>query len=134
MEITLQKKMSSSLSKATSDNLKIIRSMFVCFIFSCCFLWLLFRQSIFCHSFCFHQFYARFPVQLSQFVCICCCCCCCSIFLSLSRSSTHSLLYLLQLFFYHSVPTFFSICFNVLFAVHVIAYRPKTKATNINKC
>lgn len=104
MEITLQKKMSSSLSKATSDNLKIIRSVhthtqsvFVCFIFSCCFLWLLFRQSIFCHSFCFHQFYARFPVQLSQFVCICCCCC--SIFLSLSRSSTHSLLYLLQLFF-----------------------------------
>lgn len=29
---------------------------------------------------------------------------------------------------------FFFICFNVLFAVHVIAYRPKTKATNINKC
>lgn len=139
------KKMSSSLSTATSDNLKI-RNVHIKFFFvvavRC------FTKAFSVIRFVFINFTLVFPY--SQFVVV---------HLShslplplpltpsrglftLGFSFATSFGSLRSLFWPHSMllllcvilsQLFFPICFNVLFAVHVIAYRPKTKATNINK-
>lgn len=131
--------MSSSLSKATSDNLKIIRSVHthtkcVCvFYFFVLFSLAVVSPKYFLLFVLFSSIlrsFSRSVVAVRVYLLLL------LLFnLPLTLSLIHSLTPVLApAFFYHSVPTFFSICFNVLFAVHVIAYRPKTKATNINKC